>query len=440
MPNAWRPPEAERAIGLEFYATRTPPVAGTIKAEAEDFLVREISSYPMPDPEGRFTVLKVRSRNWEQHELAARLGAWLGLPRNAIAWAGTKDRRAVADRLLSYRGVPPDRPIELPGVEVLEAYRARDGLSLGHHYGNSFSIRVTELTDRDGALGIFQETARELNDATVIPNFFGPQRFGEVRPVTHLVGQALVAGDTAGAVEVYLAALPDASDPEGRAARLAYAGDHDADRALREFPRAYRFERQILERLARGASPEVALRGLARELRLLFVHAVQSWMFNRWISAREAAGLSFTVPVPGDTLLRLARDGTTPSRDPIPVEEGNLHECRETVRKGRARLAGPLVGYLTPNPGGPVGALLDQVLAETKVSPPGFRLPSFPELSSAGAWRPVTIATPPLGLRPDGDGVGLSFALPKGSYATVVLRELLKPGATPVTNGSSGRF
>ncbi|MCI4370608.1 MAG: tRNA pseudouridine(13) synthase TruD, partial [Thermoplasmata archaeon] len=145
-------------------------------------------------------------------------------------------------------------------------------------------------------------------------------------------------------------------------------------------------------------------------------------------------------PVPGDTLLRVARDGTTPSRDAIPVEAGNLPECLDTVRKGRARLAGPLIGYATTNPGGPVGALLTQVLAETGIPPDGFRLPSFPELSSAGAWRPVTIATPPIGVRADGAGVRLDFALPKGSYATVIVRELLKPGATRAVNPSSGRF
>jgi tRNA pseudouridine13 synthase len=440
VPDLWRPPEAERAIGLGFYATSTPPVVGTIKADADDFVVREISSYPTPDPNGRFTVLKVRSRDWEQHELAARLGAWLGLQRNAIAWAGTKDRRAVADRLFSYRGDPPAGAVPIAGVEVLEAYRARDGLSLGHHYGNGFSIRITSLDDPGAAIDAFRESFRQLVDAGVVPNLFGPQRFGEVRPITHLVGQALVAGDAAAAVEVYLAGLPDASGDVGRDARLAYAADHDAQKALADFPRAYRFERQILERLARGSSPEVALRGLARELRLLFVHAVQSWMFNLWVTERVASGLSLTTPVPGDTLLRMARDGTTPSRDPIPVEQGNLPECLDTVRKGRARLAGPLIGYATAHPGGPVGELLTHVLRETGISPDGFRLPSFPELSSAGAWRPVAIGTPPIGVRLDGSDARLDFALPKGSYATIILRELLKPGATRSANPSSGRF
>lgn len=430
MPSPWRPPEQERAIGLGFYATSTPPLVGTIKADASDFLVGEISSYPMPSAEGPYTVLRVRSRNWEQHELAAQLGARLGLPRNAISWAGTKDRRAIAERLLSYRGMPSANPVDMPGVEVLETYRARDGLSLGHHYGNSFSIRVTGLVASEEAPERFRSAVAELREAGVIPNFFGPQRFGEVRPVTHLVGQALVAGDVAAALEVYLAGFPELSEEPGAAARLAYAETHDVRRALDQFPLAYRFERQILERMARGASPESSLRALSRELRLLFVHAVQSWMFNLWLTARVGAGLSLSVPEPGDTLLRVARDGTTPSRDPVTVAEGNLPECRETVRRGRARLTGPLIGYATVRPPGRPGELFDQVLQGTGVAPSGFRLPAFPELASAGAWRPATVATPPIGVREDGpESAVVDFALPKGSYATVVLREFLKPGA-----------
>jgi len=449
VPGPWTPPESERAIGLGFYATTTPPVSARLKGDADDFVVREISSYPMPDPAGRFAVLRVRSRNWEQHELAARLEGRLGLGRNAIAWAGTKDRRAVAERLLSYQGRIPDRPVDLPGVELLEAYQARDGLSLGHHYGNSFSIRLTEVADPTAAAAAFRRTTSELLATGSVPNFFGPQRFGEVRPVTHLVGQALAAGDAAAAVEVYLAGLPEASDEEGRTARLHYAASHDARAALGEFPSAYRFERQILERLARGASPQSALRALSRELRLLFVHAVQSWMFNRWLVARDEAGLSMVEPEAGDTILRVVRDGTVPSRDPVPVDSGNRPECLETVRRGRARLAAPLIGYATERPPGRPGELFDRVLRETGVAPSGFRLPAFPEISSAGAWRAITIATPPLGIRPDGvDSVTVDFALPKGSYATVVVREFLKPGARPSDAGagpsravpSSGRF
>ncbi|MCI4322369.1 MAG: tRNA pseudouridine(13) synthase TruD, partial [Thermoplasmata archaeon] len=118
------------------------------------------------------------------------------------------------------------------------------------------------------------------------------------------------------------------------------------------------------------------------------------------------------------------------SRDPVAVAAGNLPECQETVRKGRARLAGPLIGYETARPAGLSGELFDRVLDRTHVDPDGFRLPTFPELASAGAWRPATIATPPISVRDSAESVVVGFALPKGSYATVVLRELLKPGAT----------
>lgn len=432
MARRWRPPESDLSIGLGFYATETAPIPGKIKDRAEDFEVSEIPSYPHPDPNGPFTILRVRSRDWEQHELAERLAAQLRLAPHSIAWAGTKDRRAVAERLLSYRGLPPESPVDIPGVELLESYRARDGLSLGHHFGNTFGIRISALPSGAEDLGRLRTALDDLRSQGALPNLFGPQRFGEVRPITHLVGRELVRGDADAAVELYLAGFPEMSDPAGEAARREYAATHDARAAFAQFPRAYRFERSILERLARGASASGALRALARELRLLFVHAVQSWMFNVWMTERHAAGLSLTVPEPGDTVLRVAADGTIPSHDAVAVSADNLEEVRATVGRGRARLAGPLPGYATPAPSGPVGELTAKVWATAGVEPGGFRMPTFPELASAGAWRPATIATPLVSLRPDGEGAArLELALPKGSYATILVRELLKPGATP---------
>ncbi len=60
-----------------------------------------------------------------------------------------------------------------------------------------------------------------------------------------------------------------------------------------------------------------------------------------------------------------------------------------------------------------------------------FRLPSAPEIASRGAWRPVLIPPPPIAMEPLDAGVRFRFALPKGAYATVLLREFLKNGAEP---------
>jgi len=423
------PPLPERAIGLEFYGSVAPGVPGRLKSSSDAFRVTEISSYPLPDPDGAYSILRVVSRDWEQHELADAIARRLGLGRNAVQWAGTKDRRAVAERLLSYRGPLPDRDLGLPRVDIVEAYRARDGLVLGHHYGNAFDLRVDRLARPSGeAVAAYRAVEVELRAAGGFPNFFGPQRFGEVRPITHEVGRWVVRGNLARAVDAYLIDRPAGGlEGTGDAARAAYAAHRDAGRALREFPSEYRFERTLLEHLARGHPPERAFRALSRDLRLLFVHAFQSYLFNRWLSERVKDGLPLAAPVEGDEILRLGRDGSVRSQGGVPVGADNLTVCTELVARGRALVAGPLVGFETPTSPGPAGALVDRLLAVEGVDRAMFRLPATPEIASRGAARAVLVPMPPLWISPEGDDqVRFFFALPKGAYATVLLREFLK--------------
>jgi len=436
-----RPPAQDRAFGLEFYGTSTPGVAGRTKSSPDAFRVTEISNHPLPDPRGAYSVLRVQSRDWEQHELGQAIARRLGLPASSVQWAGTKDRRAVAERLLSYRGPLPEGELGLPRVTVLDAYTSRDGLVLGHHFGNAFEIRVDELpVPVEGALAAYRTTEHELRRIGFWPNFFGPQRFGEVRPVTHEVGRHLVRGDVATAVETYLVARPPGTpDGIGDEARANYASTHDAVQALREFPSHYRFERSLLERLAQGDSPERAFRALGRELRLLFVHAYQALLFNRWLSRRAGAGLPLDRPLPGDRVLRLGRDGTVRSQEGIPVSSDNLTECTDLVRRGGAWVAGPLIGYDTPEVEGEAGTILEGLLREEQVDRSMFRVPVAPEVASKGAWRPAVLPVPPIGLTAEGTAVEFRFALPKGAYATVLLREFLKTGSEAPEDSASKR-
>ncbi|MGA7862367.1 MAG: tRNA pseudouridine(13) synthase TruD [Thermoplasmata archaeon] len=434
-PDRWLPPADERFLGLEFYATESPGLGGRLKREPADFRVEELSAYPIPDPNGDVTVLRVESQGWEQHELTQRIAQQLRLPASAVRWAGTKDRRAIAERILSYRGPPPaPGEVALHNVEVREVYRAREELVLGHHYGNRFDIRLRELKETpEGALERAKAIRSEIGTAKGFPNFFGAQRFGEVRPITHSVGRALVQGDVARAIEIYLCEIPPGEVPLGATARRAYTEHRDPVRALREFPPPLQFERQLLDHLARGQSPERALRALGRPLRTLFIHAYQAHIFNRYMSRRWTAGLSLLEPEAGDWLLRVARDGTVPGRDPVPVSEDNLMETRALVAQGKARLVGPLVGYSTPRLGGAGGEILEPILADDLVTRDRFRLPATPDLASAGNWRPFWCPASPIDITSDPPGLDgalrFTFNLPRGAYATVLLREFMKRGA-----------
>ena len=420
---------SDRSLGMEFYLSQAPGVPGRLKATPEEFRVREVSSYPRPDPAGPYTVLRLESRGWEQHELADAVARRLGLPRRGVTWSGTKDRRAVSERLFAYRGAPPTGDLGLRGVTVLDAYPSREGLVLGHHYANAFEIHV-QLAQPAEAVGPFRAIAEELRAAGGVPNFFGPQRFGEVRPITHEVGRWIVKGELGRAVDCYLVDRPAAgTEGVGDQARAAFAEHRDPRRALSEFPPEYRFERSILERLARGDPPERALRALPYELRRLFVHAYQSHLFNRHLSARHAAGLPLDRPIPGDVIVRLGRDGTYRGEATAEVAEENLPECSELVRSGRALVAGPLVGASTHLPAGASTRLLEAILTDEQVAPGSFRVPSAPELASKGTWRALLVPLPPVGLEADATGVWFRFALPKGAYATVLLREFLRPAA-----------
>lgn len=437
---ALEPPPNEVEMGLRVYGTRTPGIGGRLKTSPEDFRVDEISRFPCPTPDGRFTIAQIESWDVEQNTLVARLQRSLQLPPGAIGYAGTKDRRAVTTQLLSLP-VAPERldGLRLSGVRVLDRYRAAEGLALGHLYGNRFQIRL------EGLEGGPEELVRrahgiegELRAAGGFANFFGPQRFGEVRPVTHLVGRSLVKGSASEAVEAYLTAGVGEEVPEGHEARLAYAAHHDPVRALREFPSNFSFERALLTKLSEGKGGEQALRALPRTLRTLFVHAYQSYLYNRVLSSRLEQGLSLREPLVGDQLVRLGADGLDTGKATVAVSADNLEEAQAWVASGRARVGGALVGTDTPVQEGEPGRLVEEVLAAEEVERKDFHIPEAPELSSRGTFRallaPVPLKVfPPGGPRvergsnPEGtSSIAFDFVLEKGQYATVLLREFTK--------------
>src|SRR2546422_11725586 len=121
----------ESIVGISQYATSAPGLGGRIKASAEDFIVDEVSMDLPRSEAGRYTAARLRTRNWETNRLVRELARRLRISRKRIAFAGTKDRRAVTTQLFQI-DAPPDllEGLRLKDVEVLQRFRTARRLEL----------------------------------------------------------------------------------------------------------------------------------------------------------------------------------------------------------------------------------------------------------------------------------------------------------------------
>jgi len=170
-PPLWRPfSDLPRAYG-------GPAAFGRLRATPEDFQVEEIIGFE-PDGEGEHALLRIRKTGANTEWVARRIASHAGLPVSVVGYAGLKDRNAVTTQWFSVHVGPSREPdwknLDAEGVEVLEVHRHRRKLRRGTLRGNRFRIRVGGLEVESAFLDERLEQVRGLG----VPNYFGPQRFG----------------------------------------------------------------------------------------------------------------------------------------------------------------------------------------------------------------------------------------------------------------------
>ncbi|MDW5563032.1 MAG: tRNA pseudouridine(13) synthase TruD [Methanomassiliicoccus sp.] len=421
----------EAVIGLEIFYSDTPGIGGRLKRTPEDFLVEEISSYPERSEGGKFTIAKVTAQNWEMNRLVRELSKALGISRDGIGFAGTKDKRAITSQLMSFQA-PVDRVmnIRVHQVKVEDAYPAKKPLTIGDLVGNRFHIFAAEPALRGDELrDSLDLTARALKDLGGYPNFFGVQRFGAVRPVTHEVGKWIVRGDFERAVMTYAGNPVPQENEEAREARRTLEEERDFQRALDYFPRTLTFERTAIGYLARNPGDYVgALQVLPPNLQMMFVHAYQSYLFNRMVSERVRRKLPLNRPLVGDVVLPADRLGLPDHDRGVPVTAGNLDLVERQVRNGRAFVSAVLFGSESVLCQGEMGEIERKVIEEESLESKDFMVPFLHQCSSKGNRREILGRIGDLDYEVGDEGVRFSFSLNKGCYATSLLREFMKKG------------
>ncbi len=378
--------------GMDWeYYTDTPGIKGALKEQVNDFVVKELASHETG--EGEHIIVKLRKQNMTTLEAIGKLSNMLHISRDRIGYAGNKDKRAVTEQYISIQGVNEEDVRQIFTDEFdLEVIGEGHHIGLGSLDANRFEILIRDLNlpiedVRNRTLKIVDELDGKF------PNYFGDQRFGSARPITHQVGRHILQGEYEKAVWTYIAKPYDSEYKSIRKTRQKLWESRDPEDAAEKFPESYRYEKTLLYHLTKNEGDyKGAIKRLPEGLQELFIHAYQSWIFNRVLSSL--------------------------------LEEGWFDPEYEI----------PLVGFKTDLKDNRPENMIEEIMDEEGISQEDFRLQDFPELRSEGSFRRafadfrnfeiLDIEEDDLNMTQN--KMRVKFDLPKGCYATVLLREVMK--------------
>jgi tRNA pseudouridine13 synthase len=433
-------------LGIEVYATKNPGLSGLIRESVDDFVVEEIlvdgsrasirgvipaKVLSSSSQRQRFLLCVLVKRNWDTFIAIKNIAKDLCIDQGRVHIAGIKDAKAVTAQFITLDDVPVE-DVEKVDIKDLALYPVgylREQMGLFYLLGNSFTITITNIKQEFNIRDFLTQANKELEALGGIPNFFGHQRFGTIRPITHLVGKAISLGNFEEAAMLFLAKSSMHEHPESRKARQQLEETRNFERAAENFPKSLRFERMMLFHLSKKPGDFIgAFQKLPLKLQALFVQANQSYLFNRFLSERLKRGLPLDAAVVGDFVVGVERSGL-----PLPmvnkvVALESLDVVNAQVKSGKLRVALPIVGSKQKLSLGVMGEIEREVLAAEGIEDNPIRLNALSRAGGSGGLRAVLAPVREFKIqRVTDDAAQVSFILNRGCYATVVLRELIKP-------------
>jgi tRNA pseudouridine13 synthase len=449
-------PRIDYYLGINAYATNIKGIGGTLKNFIDDFIVEEVlvdgstakvSQRPSnqvlsaSQKKQRFLLCVFTKRNWDFFSALKNISRQLGIIETKIGFAGIKDAKAITSQFITIDHFLKKeiKSLKLKDINLYPLGYFREHLSAYYLLGNKFTITIRQLEQSFSEVEkSINKIIGELNKIGGFPNYFGYQRFGTVRPITHLVGKAVIEDNFEKAIKIFLMDYSDSEHPTSRQARKNLCEKQDYERSLKEFPKHLRFERLILSHLVKKPNDYIgAFKRFPIRLQMLFVQAYQSYLFNLFLSERLKVDNTRKKAVIGDYVVNIERSGLPMTQMGKLVEVHNQNEINKLIELGKMRLALPLVGTKQNFSCGLSGETQKKVLEKEGIKPEAFYIKKIPRISSRGILR--TIFTPLkdfeiINTKNTENKLNLKLMLLLVSYATIFLREIMKP-ANPITAG-----
>jgi tRNA pseudouridine13 synthase len=391
-----------------------------VKATPSDFIVQEESSLTLSRKRSEFAVFRLSKSSWDTFDLIDLLARRWGVRRDDISVGGMKDRYGSTEQRISVRGLR-GAPSALSDTNYALEFEgwADQPVTARDVRGNRFAITLRDMSapERDRIVDNAPSAA-----ADGIPNYFDEQRFGSARHGAGFMGKEIFLGRREQALRLYF--TPSKHDDQktrkmkrcvvenwGQWGKCAGLGFGEYGRILAYLAENHRGYHQALERID-------------RKFLVFVLNAYQSFLFNevlgRWLI--ELSSLHAFAVLP----LRYAF-GTYQFYAGVPQQ----------TRAAMQSMLLPVPGYDTvcTDPG--VRRIVEEVLQQQGIGLSDLRVRQMHRIRVGGVDRPAIVLpedfqtdTPaPDELYPGRWKAALRFFLPRGSYATMLIKRLTLPRA-----------
>jgi len=387
-------PSLDSQIGITVYSTEFRGIGGKIRVEPEDFQVSEIISERVHNSinnnEG-YAVYKLKKKKIDTNHALSGIFRKKGVRLKAL---GLKDAYAITEQFVC--STKKGKAIENFSTDKYSLEKigfVKKPLSKKDMISNHFRIKISECSDD---LSSFTEYEKILN-------FYGYQRFGSKRPVTHLIGKAILQRDFKKAVNLILSFTSPYDSKENTEIREKLSDKENYEKYFNQVPHQMDIERIVLKEMIDHGDVLRAIRSIPLSLRRFYIQAYQSFLFNHSLSSAFLNGENLFETQTSDVCF-------------------DFHGVIGKYVKGLdQRLALPFVGYSYYKKTR-FNYLISKILEQEEITPKDFFIKEMQEVSSEGGFRQAAIHC--------SDYLTsekiVEFSLSRGSFATILLREIMK--------------
>ena len=388
-------PPLDFQIGISVYSTKFSGIGGKIRIEREDFKVIELISEKTENSiteQNGYAVYKLKKKKIDTNHALSGIFRKKGIRLKSL---GLKDASAVTEQFVcsGNKGNAIDN-FSSDKYSLEKLGFVKKPLSKKDMIGNHFKIKISES----------ENNLESFTEYDKILNFYGYQRFGSKRPVTHLIGCAILHRDFDKAVDLILSFTSPFDSKENTEIREKLSDKANYEQYLDKVPLQMDIERIVLKEMIEHCESIRAIHAIPVSLRRFYVQAYQSFIFNQSLSSAFLDGENLFEPQSGDVCF------------------DNNGIIGKYVKGMNQNLALPFVGYSYYKKTR-FDYQISKVLEEEEISPKDFFIKEMQEVSSEGGFRQAAIHCSNYSLHEN----IVEFSLSRGSFATILLREIMKP-------------